>query len=129
MAFTINYGDGYEFEVDYFSKVIMFQRIMDMEVNKNTKSLMLLILRKTLCFDKVDDRLSMYHLQQKLEISPATLRKAIQIGEDENLIRVKRSKGGDMQSNTKYNQFRLSDKLLIELIEYIEDVRDINDFK
>ena len=90
---------------------------------------LLFILRKTICFDKIDDRLSMYHLQQKLEISPATLRKAIVIGEDENLTIVKRSKGGDMQSNTKYNQFRLSDKLLIELIEYVEEIRDDNDFK
>ena len=129
MAFTIKYGDGYEFEVDYFSKAIMFQKIIDSDINKHTKSIVLYVLRKTLYFDKLEDRLSMHHLHKKLELSPATLRKSIVIAEDDNLLKVTRSKGGDMYSNTKYNLFRLSDKLLIELIKYVDEIRELNDFK
>ena len=128
MAFTINYNDE-PFELDYFAKVIMFQKIIDLDINKNTKSVLLYVLRKTLCFDKFEDRLSMYHLQQKLELSSSTLRKSIEIAEEKQLLKVTRSKGGDMQSNKRFNKFRLSDSLIIELIDFIEEVRYNNDFK
>ena len=34
-----------------------------------------------------------------------------------------------MNSITKYNEFRLSDKILFELIEYMDDIRDITTYK
>ena len=129
MAFTIELTNGDEFNVDFFSKAIMFQNIIDMDINKNTRSLLLYVLRKTLYFDKLVDSLSMYHLQKKLELGAPTLRTAISNAEDLNLIFVKRSLGGNIQSRGKYNEFRLSDELLIDLIEYVNQVREDNDFK
>ena len=129
MAFTIKYDENSEFEVDHFSKLVMFQKIIDMDISKNEKSLCLYILRKTLCFDKLDDRLSMYYLQKELQLSNATLRKTISLAEENDLIKVVRSKGGDMQSSKKYSLFRLSNNLLMNLIQFIEEVRETNDFK
>jgi hypothetical protein len=129
MAFTIKYGNGFEFEVDYFSKVLMFQNIIDMDTDNNTKNLLLFILRKTLCFDKLDDRLSMYLLSKQLKVSDKTLRNTVKTAQNDNLIKVVKSIGGHTKNSNRFNLFRLSDMLLMNLIEYIEEIRENNDFK
>jgi len=128
MAFTVTYNDE-PFEIDNFTKVLLFQQIVDMEVDKNIKSLLLYIHRKTLCFDKLQDRLAMYHLQKKLQLSELTLRKIIKEAEKKDLIKIERSAGGDMKSNKRFNLFMISPTLLSELIDNILEIRELNDFK
>ena len=128
MAFTVTYNDE-DFEIDNFCKVLMFQNIVDMDIDNNTKSLLLFILRKTLCFDKLSDRLSMHFLSKQLRISDKTLRNTVKNALNEKLIQVDYSRGGKTSSVSKYNSFALSDLLLIDLIDYVIEIREANDFK
>jgi len=128
MSFTVTYNDD-DFEIDNFTKVLLFQQIVDLEIDKNIKSLLLYIHRKTLCFDKLQDRLAMYHLQKKLQLSDVTLRKVVKEAEQKDLIKIKRSVGGDMKSSKRFNLFMISPSLLSELIENILYIREENDFK
>lgn len=127
MAFNVTYNDE-DFEIDNFTKVLLFQQIIDMEIDKNIKSLLLYIHRKTLCFDKLHDRLAMFHLQKKLQLSELTLRKIIKEAETKDLIKITRSRGGDMKSSKRFNLFMISPSLLSELIDNILEIREENGF-
>ena len=128
MALELKYN-GEPFTVDNFCKIIMFQNIIDMEeIDNNSKNLLLYILRKTLCFNKFNDRLAMYHLQKQLKISENTLRKTIKYCEENNLISIERSVGGKTSRKERFNLFRLHNDLLSDLIRYVEEIRENNDF-
>lgn len=85
---------------------------MDGDFSRNERDTMLVILRKTLHFNKWNDRLAIHWLAKAVGVGQATIRKVLEQLEAKGLICVERSKGGRMNSTKKYNSFGLDTELI-----------------
>ena len=114
--------------LDEFYKSLMFQYLMD-NYNKYERDVMLVIFRKTLHFEKWEDRLSMNWLRTSVGISDNTLRATIKRLEAKNLIEIKRSQGGKCNSEKKYNKFSLSMYIIDAVYAKWLEIKDDNMFE
>ncbi len=131
MASNLKFGskrDGYAV-LDEFYKSLMFQYIMDGDFNRNERDILLVIFRKTVHFEKWEDRISMYALCKAVGISETTLRATLERLEEKCLINIKRSKGGKcVYSNKKYNAFSLHTYLINAVYQKWEETKLENGF-
>lgn len=123
-SLTISYA-GEKHKLDEFFKSLMFQRIMDGDFNRNERDTMLVIFRKTLHFDKPLDRLGIHWLSKSVGIGEHSIRKTIRQLEAKGLIKVERSKGGQVESSSRFNGFSLGDELILLVVrEWVEVKRE-----
>lgn len=120
--------NGDEITLDEFYKSMMFQRIMDGDFSRDERDVMLVILRKTLHFDKWYDYLGIHKLSQSVGVGENKLRKTINQLEAKGLIEIERSKGGRIDSPKKYNKFSLADNLIFLVVDKWIQVKENNDF-
>lgn len=122
-----NKEDGYAI-LDEFFKSLMFQRIMDADLNRNERDVLLVIFRKTIHYEKWTDRISMYWLSKAVGISDTTLRAAIERLENKSFIDVVRSTGGKSTSSKKYNEFSIHTYFVNMVFQKWEDIKLDNGF-
>jgi hypothetical protein len=130
MANNLKFGnkeDGYAI-LDEFFKSLMFQRIMDAELNRNERDVLLVIFRKTIHYEKWTDRISMYWLSKAVGISDNTLRAAIERLENKSFIDVVRSTGGKSTSSKKYNEFSIHTYFVNMVFQKWENIKLDNGF-
>lgn len=114
MASNLRFGnkeEGYA-NLDEFFKSLMFQQIMDGDLNRNERDVLLVVFRKTIHYEKWADRIAMYWLTKATGISESTLRATLERLESKGLLDIKRSTGGKSKSAKKYNEFSLSTYLI-----------------
>ncbi|WP_193151288.1 replication protein [Sulfurimonas sediminis] len=104
--------NGKKYKIDEFYKSLLFQFIMDSNFLRNERDLLLVIKRKTLHFGKVSDHLSFSWLMKATGLKRVTLRNTINTAEQKGLITIKKSKGGRIDSATKYSEYRISSTML-----------------
>lgn len=110
--FVIN-SDGDEISLDEFYKSMMFQHIMDGGFTRNERDVLLVIFRKTIHFDKWDDRLAIHHFAKLVGFSQDTLKKTLKMLEAKNLIEIERSKGGRSKGNiARFNKYSISKEFM-----------------
>jgi len=117
-------GEQEEIELDEFYKSLMFQEILDGEFTKYEKYVLLVILRKTLHFNKWRDRLAMFWLSKATGISLPKLRETIKQLEYKGLLNVRHSKGGRTSKADKFNEYSLSDALLFKVFNEWADIKE-----
>ena len=122
-----NKEDGYAI-LDEFFKSLMFQRIMDSDLNRNERDVLLVIFRKTIHYEKWTDRISMYWLSKAVGISDNTLRAAIERLENKSFIDVVRSTGGKSTSSKKYNEFSIHTYFVNMVFQKWENIKLDNGF-
>lgn len=125
MASNLKFGnkeEGFAL-LDEFFKSLMFQQIMDGDLNRNERDVLLVIFRKTIHYEKWSDRIAMYWLGKATGLSSNTLRAAIERLENKGLLDVKRSNGGKTDSVNKYNEFALSVYLINIVYKKWEDIK------
>jgi len=109
---TTRSGESETIELDEFYKSLIFQEILDSEFSKYEKYVLLVVLRKTLHFNKWSDRLAMYWLSTATGISLPKLRETLKQLEFKGLLDIEHSKGGRTSKRDKFNSYKLSDELL-----------------
>lgn len=110
MGSSLSFGneeEGYK-KLDEFFKSLMFQQIMDSELSRNERDVLLVIFRKTIHFEKWRDRISMHWLSKAVGISDTTLRITLSRLEEKSLIEIKRSPGGKSNNSYKFNEFKIN---------------------
>ncbi len=117
-----------QIQLDEFYKSLLFQHIMDGDYPRNERDTMLVILRKTIHFNKWNDRLAMYWLTKATGINENTLRDTIKRLEAKGLINVDRSKGGRTSSTKKFHSFALSKDILLMLFDKWYQIKEENGF-
>lgn len=117
-------GESTRIELDEFYKSLLFQEILDSEFSKYEKYVLLVVLRKTLHFDKWSDRLAMHWLSTATGISLPKLRETIKQLEYKGLLKVQHSKGGRTDKRDKFNEYSLSDELLFKVFNEWYDIKD-----
>ena len=130
MASNLKYGnsfDGYS-KLDEFFKSLMFQKIMDMDLSRNERDVLLVIFRKTIHFEKWKDRIAMYWLSKACGVSLTTLRVTLERLENKSLIDIEKSTGGKSDSNKKYNEFSISNYLIESIYDKWENIKIDNNF-
>jgi len=121
---TTRRGTEERIELDEFYKSLVFQEILDSEFTKYEKYVLLVVLRKTLHFNKWSDRLAMYWLSKATGLSMVKLRETIKQLELKGLLEVKHSKGGRISSADKFNEYSLSEQLLFKVFNDWVDIKD-----
>jgi len=116
-------------EIDEFFKSLCFQDIMDSELDRNERDLLLVIFRKTIHFDKWQDRIAIYWLSQAVGISEKTLRATLKRLESKSFIDVEISKGGKSSSSKKYNGYSLNNYFLERVFRKWENIKIDNNFE
>ena len=111
-------------ELDEFYKSLVFQEILDSEFTKYEKYVLLVVLRKTLHFNKWSDRLAMYWLSKATGIGVSKLRETIKQLELKGLLEIKHSKGGRTSSADKFNEYSLSEQLLFKVFNDWTDIKE-----
>lgn len=130
MASNLSLGnetDGYA-SIDEFYKSLMFQQIMDSDLNRNERDVLLVIFRKTIHYEKWKDRISMYWLSKAVGISDLTLRATLERLENKSLIDINRSTGGKSTSNKKYNEFKIHTYFTSMVFKKWENIKLENGF-
>ena len=130
MASNLSLGnetDGYA-SIDEFYKSLMFQQIMDSDLNRNERDVLLVIFRKTIHYEKWKDRISMYWLSKAVGISDLTLRATLERLENKSLIDINRSTGGKSTSNKKYNEFKIHTYFISMVFKKWENIKLENGF-
>jgi hypothetical protein len=130
MASNLKFGskeEGYSV-LDEFFKSLMFQQIIDADLSRNERDVLLVIFRKTIHFEKWKDRLSMYWLSKAVGISDTTLRAAIERLECKSFIDVVRSTGGKSSSSKKYNEFSINNYFVDRVYRIWEEIKRNNGF-
>ncbi len=102
-------------ELDEFFKSLVFQEILDGDFSKYEKFVLLVVLRKTLHFNKWSDRIAMHWLSKATGISLPKLRETIKQLEYKGLLDIKHSKGGRTSKKEKFNEYTLSDALIFKV--------------
>ena len=120
-----NKQDGY-IALDEFYKSLMFQKIIDSNFSRNERDVLLVIFRKTIHFDKWQDRLSMYWLTQAVGISRNTLKATLIRLDEKGLLDICKSVGGKTKSPKKYNEFGLSNYLINDVYSKWEQIKKDN---
>ncbi len=99
----------------YFDKCIMYQVIEDMTLTINERSIIHVIFRKTIHYNKLWDRISLGQFQNRMKIKPQSLRNLLTDMAEKDLIIIRRSKGGRAKENRKiFNAYSLG----MEFFEY-----------
>lgn len=124
---TVTAGDE-NIQLDEFYKSLLFQHIMDDNYPRNERDTLLVILRKTIHFNKWSDRIATYWLTKSIGVSENTLRDTIKSLEAKGLLTVDRSKGGRTTSAKKYNSFALSNDLLLMMFDKWYQIKEENGF-
>ncbi|PLY08343.1 MAG: hypothetical protein C0625_01790 [Arcobacter sp.] len=115
--------------LDEFYKSLMFQQLMDSDLNRNERDVLLVVFRKTLHYEKWSDRISMHWLSKKgVGISINTLRVTLERLENKGLIEITRSTGGKSESSKRFNEFKISDYLLGTVYRRWEEIKIENGF-
>lgn len=117
-----------QIQLDEFYKSLLFQHIMDGDYPRNERDVMLVILRKTIHFNKWRDRISMYWFSKAVGIGEPTLKNTLQSLEAKGLLNVDKSKGGRTSSVKKYNSFSLSNELLLMIFDKWYQIKEENGF-
>lgn len=125
---TVTYlGD--EYTIDHFYNSLMFQRIMDSDFSGVEKQILLVISRKTIHFNKWNDKISIYQLSKLADVGDRKTRTVIRQLEEKGVIEVIRSKGGYGAGNPeRWHTFSLS-YYLVELVlrEWLK-IKENNNF-
>ncbi|KAB7889734.1 replication protein [Poseidonibacter ostreae] len=130
MASNLKIGsedNGYAI-LDEFFKSLMFQQVMDSDLSRNERDVLLVIFRKTIHYEKWNDRISMYWLSKTVGISPTTLRVTLKRLENKSFIDVTRSTGGKTVSSKKYNEFSIHTYLVNMVFKKWEEIKLYNGF-
>lgn len=107
--------------LDEFYKSMMFQHIMNGDFNRDERDVLLVVFRKTLHFDKWNDRLGMHWLSKAVGVGQNKLRQTIKQLEAKGLLEVEHSKGGRIDSSQKFSKFSLAnDFIFIVVREWVE---------
>lgn len=114
--------------LDEFFKSLMFQQIMDSDLNRNERDVMLVIFRKTIHYEKWSDRISMHWLCKAVGISDTTLRVTLERLENKSFLDVTRSTGGKSKSSKKYNEFKIHTYFINMVYERWETIKEDNGF-
>ena len=122
------YANDEEYSLDEFFKSLMFQRIMDGDFSRNERDVLLVVLRKTLHYDKTTDYIGSYWLARDVGIGQQTLRKTIRQLEAKGLLFVKYSKGGRTTSEKKFHEFGLSQYLFDLVFNKWCEIKESNNF-
>jgi len=122
--------NGYKEEIvlDEFYKSLLFQNIMDGDHPRNERDTMLVILRKTIHFNKWSDHIAMYWLSKAIGISESTLRETIKRLEFKGLLTITKSKGGRCSSAKKFHSFSFSDEFLLMIFDKWYTIKEENGF-
>lgn len=130
MANNLRFGnkdDGYAI-LDEFFKSLMFQQIMDGDLNRNERDVLLVVFRKTIHYEKWSDRIAMYWLAKATGISESTLRATLERLENKSFLEIKKSTGGKSNSAKKYNEFSLSTYLINSVYQKWKNIKLENSF-
>ncbi|KAB7884972.1 replication protein [Poseidonibacter ostreae] len=130
MASNLKIGsedNGYAI-LDEFFKSLMFQQVMDSDLSRNERDVLLVIFRKTIHYEKWNDRISMYWLSKTVGISTTTLRVTLKRLENKSFIDVTRSTGGKTVSSKKYNEFSIHTYLVNMVFKKWEEIKLDNGF-
>ena len=119
---------GEDIRVDEFYKSLLFQRIMDADLDRDERDVMLVIFRKTVHYDKWYDRLPIYHFSQMVGITEKKLRITVKRLEAKGMVEVEKSKGGRGDIDTKYNLFSLSTDFIFLVAERWAEIKEDNGF-
>ena len=111
----ITYG-GNDVKLDSFFKVLLFQHLMDTISDQNMRNLTLVIYRNTICYNKLSDTLANFRLQKETGFCRSKLYGAIRQCEEMDYIAVNHSQGG-LKGKERFSRYKLSDKLLSDVIE------------
>jgi Fe2+ or Zn2+ uptake regulation protein len=122
-----NEDNGYAL-LDEFFKSLMFQQVMDSDLSRNERDVLLVIFRKTIHYEKWNDRISMYWLSKTVGISLTTLRVTLGRLENKSFIDVTRSTGGKTVSSKKYNEFSIHTYLVNMVFKKWEEIKLDNGF-
>ena len=123
-AVVIRKGQEHVMELDEFYKSLVFQEILDSEFTKYEKFVLLVILRKTLHFNKRCDRLAMHWLSKATGVGLTKLRETIKQLEYKGLVDINHSKGGRTSKKEKFNEYALSDNILSKVLHEWVGIKD-----
>lgn len=119
---------GDKITLDEFYKSMMFQRIMDDNFSRDERDVMLVIFRKTLHFDKWEDRLGIYWLSESVGVCQSKLRKTIKQLKAKGLIEVEPSKGGRTDSSKRFSKFSLANDFIFIVVREWYEVKEEQGF-
>lgn len=131
MGSRLRFGNEYNppTDLDEFFKSLMFQHIMDSDLQRNERDVLLVVLRKTIHYDKWTDKISMHWLGKAAGLSDNTLRTAVKELIKKDILNIKRSNGGKTKSPNKFNEFSLNDEFInIVFMKWI-NIKIINNFE
>ena len=126
MSLTVT-QDGETKPIDNFFKTLMFIRIMDGDFSRNERDVLLVIFRKTVHFNKWDDRIGIHAFSKHVGVSLSILRRTIKDLVDKKIIDENKSKGGRIASPNKFNEYTLSTKFVFEVVEQWEKIKSENE--
>ena len=92
------------------------------------KSILLFIARKTIGFKKINDHIGIKEFEWNLEVKDYTIKKNIKELEKLDLIEVEYSSGGKSQSRKRFNEYKISNNILSQLINEWLEIKENNDF-
>ena len=121
---TTRSGQEETIELDEFFKSLVFQEILDGDFSRFEKFVLLVVLRKTLHFNKWSDRIAMYWLSKATGIGLTKLRDTIKQLEYKGLLEVEHSKGGRTSKKEKFNEYALSEELLFKVFGEWYDIKE-----
>ena len=117
-----------EINLDYFFESLLYRHLIDMKIKPIQKSILLFIARKTIGFKKTADRIGIKEFEWKLEVKDYTIKKNIKELKKLDLIEVEYSSGGKSQSRKRFNEYKISNNILSQLINEWLEIKENNDF-
>ena len=117
-----------EINLDYFFESLLYRHLIDMKIKPIQKSILLFIARKTIGFKKITDNIGIKEFEWNLEVKDYTIKKNIKELEKLDLIEVEYSSGGKSQSRKRFNEYKISNNILSQLINEWLEIKEKNDF-
>ncbi len=117
-----------EINLDYFFESLLYRHLIDMKIKPIQKSILLFIARKTIGFKKITDNIGIKEFEWNLEVKDYTIKKNIKELEKLDLIEVEYSSGGKSQSRKRFNEYKISNNILSQLINEWLEIKENNDF-
>ncbi len=117
-----------EINLDYFFESLLYRHLIDMKIKPIQKSILLFIARKTIGFKKITDHIGIKEFEWNLEVKDYTIKKNIKELEKLDLIEVEYSSGGKSQSRKRFNEYKISNNILSQLINEWLEIKENNDF-
>jgi len=122
---TMTY-DGISYPLDNFYKSLLFQEIMDSDLLKEEKNVLLVISRKTIHFNKWVDYISNYQMVKMTGLTRLLLKRTVYQLESKGVITVSKSSGGRGGVDSRLNGYSISDDLIFKVGRYWVDYSEIN---